>query len=41
VGIRFKSEMLAAWQAHNVEEVGFLPEFLPQLYASRADRQVG
>jgi hypothetical protein len=35
VGLRFKGEMLAAWQTHNVEEVGFLPEFLPQLHASR------
>jgi hypothetical protein len=37
LGARLKRDMLAAWQAHNVEEVGFVPEFLPQLYASRTD----
>lgn len=28
----FNSELMTAWLTHNVEEVGFIPEFLPHLY---------
>jgi hypothetical protein len=32
------STKLAAWYRHNVEEVGNLPHFLPELYAEHAGR---
>jgi len=35
VGRRFKMDMMTAWLTHNVEEVGFIPEFLPKLFAAR------
>jgi hypothetical protein len=36
----FSEGMLREWKRHQVEEVGLLPHFLPQLYASRNDRNV-
>jgi hypothetical protein len=33
---RFSDAKAEAWLKHNVEEVGNLPHFLPQLYASKA-----
>jgi hypothetical protein len=36
VGRAVKGKMLTAWLEHNVEEVGFVPEFLPALYEARA-----
>jgi len=36
----FSDGMLREWQRHQVEEVGLLPHFLPQLYAGRNDRNI-
>jgi hypothetical protein len=36
----FTEGMLREWQRHQVEEVGLLPHFLPELYAQRNDRNM-
>jgi len=36
----FSEAMLREWQRHQVEEVGLLPHFLPQLYAQRNERNI-
>jgi len=36
----FTEGMLREWTRHQVEEVGLLPHFLPQLYAQRNDRNI-
>ncbi len=36
----FSDGMLREWQRHQVEEVGLLPHFLPQLYAGRNERNI-
>jgi quinoprotein glucose dehydrogenase len=36
----FSEGMLREWKRHQVEEVGLLPHFLPQLYAQRNDRNM-
>jgi len=36
----FSEGMLREWQRHQVEEVGLLPHFLPQLYAERNERNM-
>jgi hypothetical protein len=36
IGRRVKQETFTAWLKHNVEEVGYIPEFLPQLHQALA-----
>ena len=36
----FSEDMLREWERHQVEEVGLLPHFLPQLYAERNERNM-
>jgi len=36
----FSEDMLREWKRHQVEEVGLLPYFLPELYAQRNDRNL-
>jgi quinoprotein glucose dehydrogenase len=36
----FSEGMLREWKRHQVEEVGLLPHFLPELYAQRNDRNI-
>jgi quinoprotein glucose dehydrogenase len=36
----FTEGMLREWKRHQVEEVGLLPHFLPELYAQRNDRNM-
>jgi hypothetical protein len=40
IGRRVKRQTFAAWLKHNVEEVGYIAEFLPSLY-QRASAQAG
>jgi len=36
---RFLAQTLDAWHLHNVQEVGNLPHFLPDLYATHAEKR--
>ena len=36
----FREDMLREWKRHQVEEVGLLPHFLPELYSQRNDRNL-
>jgi hypothetical protein len=36
----YSEPMLREWQRHQVEEVGLLPHFLPDLYEQRNDRNL-